>query len=130
MADLEGLMSQSAKELLNALRELRQSITAEAARRIEQWHEQIELASFAASAENLAHYLAFRHHDLRALQRELMRHGLSSLGRDAEQGAERGRGGHRFLRPVAANDGAPVEEDRPAAGTAVVVVVASGAIRR
>ncbi|MCS0504073.1 pyruvate kinase [Ancylobacter mangrovi] len=30
---------------------------------------------------NLAHYLALRHHDLRGLQRELMRRGLSSLGR-------------------------------------------------
>jgi pyruvate kinase len=34
-----------------------------------------------ASADNLAHYLAFRHHDLRNLQLELMRRGLSSLGR-------------------------------------------------
>ncbi|WP_319517973.1 pyruvate kinase [uncultured Martelella sp.] len=30
---------------------------------------------------NLAHYLALRHHDVRPLQRALMRHGLSSLGR-------------------------------------------------
>ncbi len=30
---------------------------------------------------NLAHYLALRHHDLRPLQRRLMWHGLSSLGR-------------------------------------------------
>jgi len=30
---------------------------------------------------NLAHYLCLRHHDLRAMQRQLMRHGLSSLGR-------------------------------------------------
>ncbi len=30
---------------------------------------------------NLAHYLALRHHDLRPLQRRLMRFGLSSLGR-------------------------------------------------
>jgi pyruvate kinase len=30
---------------------------------------------------NLAHYLALRHHDLRGLQRQLMCHGLSSLGR-------------------------------------------------
>jgi len=31
--------------------------------------------------ENLAHYLALRHRDLRELQRRLMYHGLSSLGR-------------------------------------------------
>ncbi len=34
-----------------------------------------------ASVVNLAHYLALRHHDLRALQRQLMWRGLSSLGR-------------------------------------------------
>src|SRR5271166_4199359 len=74
-------MSQSGKELLTALGDLRQSITAEAAKRIACWQGDIELPSFAASADNLAHYLALRHHDLRDLQRELMRHGLSSLGR-------------------------------------------------
>jgi pyruvate kinase len=74
-------MSRSAKELLAALGDLRHSITAEAAKRIEHWQPDIEQPSFAASANNLAHYLAFRHHDLRPLQRELMRYGLSSLGR-------------------------------------------------
>lgn len=33
------------------------------------------------SARNLVHYLALRRHDLRSLQDELSRHGLSSLGR-------------------------------------------------
>jgi pyruvate kinase len=74
-------MPQSGKELLAALRDLRHSITLEAAKRIDCWQGDIELPSFAASATNLAHYLAFRHHDLRELQRELMRYGLSSLGR-------------------------------------------------
>jgi pyruvate kinase len=74
-------MSQSGSELLSALRDLRQSIAAEAAKRIERWKGDTELASFTASAANLAHYLAFRHHDLRDLQLDLMRHGLSSLGR-------------------------------------------------
>ena len=74
-------MSLSSPELLAALRDLRRSITTEAARSIERWHGDIEQSSFAASAGNLAHYLALRHHDLRDLQRELMRHGLSSLGR-------------------------------------------------
>ena len=67
--------------LSGPLRDLRQAILTEAAARIERWAPQIELPSFAASAANLAHYLAFRHHDLRELQLELMRHGLSSLGR-------------------------------------------------
>ena len=74
-------MPKSGRELLAALRDLRRSITAEAAERIERWQRDIEQPSFTASASNLAHYLAFRHHDLRELQRELMRHGLSSLGR-------------------------------------------------
>lgn len=34
-----------------------------------------------ASAENLLHYVALRHHDVRDLQRQLARLGLSSLGR-------------------------------------------------
>jgi pyruvate kinase len=74
-------MSPSGRELLKALRDLRQSITVEAAERVPRWQGDIELASFVASADNLAHYLAFRHHDLRELQLELMRHGLSSIGR-------------------------------------------------
>ena len=63
--------------LLNTLHDLRQSVAAEAAVRIERWQPGIEQPEFAASAANLAHYLALRHHDLRDLQRELMRHGLS-----------------------------------------------------
>jgi pyruvate kinase len=74
-------MLQSGRDLLTELRDLRQSIMAEAAKRLPHWQGDIELASFAASANNLAHDLAFRHHDLRELQLELMRHGLSSLGR-------------------------------------------------
>jgi pyruvate kinase len=74
-------MLQSGRDLLTELRDLRQSIMAEAAKRLPHWQGDIELASFAASANNLAQYLAFRHHDLRELQLELMRHGLSSLGR-------------------------------------------------
>src|ERR1700755_1821534 len=74
-------MPAAGRELLAALRNLRHAITAEAVDRVERGQLLIEHASFAAGADNLAHYLAFRHHDLRDLQRELMRHGLSSLGR-------------------------------------------------
>ena len=74
-------MSQVSVELLAALHDLRQSIAAEGAKRIDRWQADIQQPSFASSASNLAHYLAFRHHDLRDLQRDLMRHGLSSLGR-------------------------------------------------
>jgi hypothetical protein len=52
-------MSQSGRDLLTELRDLRRSITAEAAKRLPPWQGDIELASFAASASNLAHYLAF-----------------------------------------------------------------------
>jgi pyruvate kinase len=45
------------------------------------WSAGVERPEFAASAENLAHYLALRRHDLRSLQRSLMALGLSSLGR-------------------------------------------------
>ncbi len=74
-------MPRDSIQLLQALRDLRQSVHDEAASRIDRWQPYIERPSYAVSASNLAHYLAFRHHDLRDLQRELMRHGLSSLGR-------------------------------------------------
>jgi pyruvate kinase len=74
-------MPESSPQLLQSLRELRGAISDEASGRIERWRPFIEREAFAVSADNLAHYLAFRHHDLRTLQRELMRHGLSSLGR-------------------------------------------------
>jgi pyruvate kinase len=74
-------MSNVSVDLLAALRDLRRSVIADAAQRLERWQPDIEQASFAASAGNLAQYMAFRHHDLRDLQRELMRHGMSSLGR-------------------------------------------------
>jgi pyruvate kinase len=74
-------MLNSCVDLLTAIRELRHAVTDEAARRMNGWEKDIEQTSFTASATNLAHYLAVRHHDLRELQRELMRHGLSSLGR-------------------------------------------------
>jgi len=74
-------MPNTGRHLLAAMKSLRQSIAGEAAARVEHWQGEIEQPAFAASASNLAHYLAFRHHDLRDLQRELMRYGLSSLGR-------------------------------------------------
>ncbi len=74
-------MSSTDMTTLTALRNLHSSIADEAARRMDRWQSEVETPSFAASAANLAQYLAFRHHDLRSLQRELMRHGLSSLGR-------------------------------------------------
>jgi pyruvate kinase len=47
----------------------------------EVWTNTIVRKGFAASALNLAHYMALRRHDLRALQSPLAALGLSSLGR-------------------------------------------------
>jgi pyruvate kinase len=74
-------MPHAGRQLLAAVRELRRSIAGEASGHVERWQREIEQPSFAASVSNLAHYLAFRHHDLREVQRDLMRYGLSSLGR-------------------------------------------------
>ena len=56
-------------------------VRREGAAQAEAWADYVGPADFQESASNLAHYLAFRHRDLRALQRPLMRLGLSSLGR-------------------------------------------------
>ena len=53
----------------------------EGSRPVARWNNSIERPAFQKSAANLAHYMAFRHRDLRELQRSLMTLGLSSLGR-------------------------------------------------
>ncbi|MBS9478236.1 pyruvate kinase [Ancylobacter radicis] len=65
--------------LMDTVLALREAVVSEAAPRV---------AAFTAAAgredaalANLAHYLTLRRHDLRPLQRQLMRRGLSSLGR-------------------------------------------------
>ncbi len=45
------------------------------------WSAGIERPDFVAGARNLADYLALRRRDNRPLQRRLMAHGLSSIGR-------------------------------------------------
>jgi pyruvate kinase len=67
--------------LLDELRELRRAVAAEGRATFRTWRPFIHRSGFAAAALNLAHYLALRRRDLRGLQRALMRHGLSSLGR-------------------------------------------------
>jgi pyruvate kinase len=66
-------------DMLEALRDLRAEMVAAAdadTERLQAVHEH-----FRDSARNLLHYLAFRRHDLRPLQGQLARLGLSSLGR-------------------------------------------------
>lgn len=66
-----------AAELMDEVLALRASVLEESATLIEQFGG----APASPAIANLAHYLSLRHHDLRVLQRRLMRHGLSSFGR-------------------------------------------------
>lgn len=68
-------------DLLGEIEALREAVERDAQEIGGRWHEWIERDGFAPSAENFAHYLAFRRHDIRPLQRRLMARGLSSLGR-------------------------------------------------
>lgn len=68
----------AADALMTELAALRTLVSVEAADTL------VQMGVSAAGHDgiaNLAHYLALRHHDLRALQRRLMLLGLSSLGR-------------------------------------------------
>jgi pyruvate kinase len=67
--------------LLKAVRNMTADVEHEADRLMATWRSQIDRDTFRPSAENLARYLAVRHHDLRPLQRKLAHFGLSSLGR-------------------------------------------------
>jgi pyruvate kinase len=71
-------------ELANVLREV-EALHGEVEREGQaisgRWGDWIGRENFAPSARNFAHYLAFRRHDVRPLQRRLMQFGLSSLGR-------------------------------------------------
>src|SRR5512142_3090259 len=69
------------QELEHRITSLRRLVAADGNRFFQRWRQSIHRSSFAASALNLAHYRALRHHDLRPLQRSLMRYGLSSVGR-------------------------------------------------
>lgn len=71
----------SRSSLLDDVRNLRAVARAEGRARFNGWRPHIHRAASAPAALNLAHYLSLRHRDLRPLQRGLMRHGFSSLGR-------------------------------------------------
>ncbi|MBX9775703.1 MAG: pyruvate kinase [Xanthobacteraceae bacterium] len=71
----------SDQALLSKLKRLGRDVRREGAARLAAWRPSIERASFVPAAENLAHYLALRAHDLRDLQVALSERGLSSLGR-------------------------------------------------
>ena len=60
---------------------LRKDVVASGNATMALWRGAIKTESFLPAAENLAHYLALRRHDLSALQPCLSAYGLSSLGR-------------------------------------------------
>lgn len=78
---LRGSMNTDLAKLHASIEALIADVRLGADRRMASWRALIEREAFADSAANLAAYLALRHRDLRPLQRKLMIHGLSSLGR-------------------------------------------------
>jgi pyruvate kinase len=73
--------SDNPAELLAALLALRQVVREEGQRLYERWRPAIQRRAFRPGAQNLAHYLVLRQHDIRPLQAALRPWGLSSLGR-------------------------------------------------
>jgi pyruvate kinase len=81
-AKLSGVPTMhDAAALLTDLDTLIESVAADAGRILKRWKSWDIRDDFDSSAENLAAYLALRHHDIRPMQRSLMSLGLSSLGR-------------------------------------------------
>lgn len=70
-----------AYELLNTVQSLHHVVVVEGEKLYQAWKPQIRRFDFRKSAQNLAHYLVLRRHDLRSIQTALMPWGLSSLGR-------------------------------------------------
>ncbi len=68
-------------ELHQTVAALRAAIAAAGEATMALWRPAIPDETFLPAAENLAHYLALRRHDLTALQPALSAYGLSSLGR-------------------------------------------------
>jgi pyruvate kinase len=96
--------TKSPAELLKELTTLRALVARDADALVAGWNVRAERQRFAASAHNLASYLALRRHDLSALQRGLTRFGLSSLGRSESRVLA-------SLDAVSATLGALVEDD-------------------
>ena len=71
----------NSEELLETLQELRHRVVLEGEKLYTYWKPKLRRSAFMQSAQNLAHYLALRHHDLRFIQTCLTPWGLSSLGR-------------------------------------------------
>lgn len=86
-----GIIDLSCQRLANLhceVEELREQISEEARLLVEQWSVLLRRADFLPGARNLAFHLALRRRDLRGLQHELMRYGLSSLDGSGARGPE------------------------------------------
>lgn len=99
-----------AGQLLADLDRLIAEVTATAAARAAGWQDLDIRPDFRDSADNLAAYLALRHHDLRPLQRTLMSMGLSSLGR-LESRVLVTLSAVRAALAAVAGDGGPLQAD-------------------
>jgi pyruvate kinase len=73
--------SDDPRALLDEVKRLRERVALEGAAMLRRWQPALGRGSFQASAENLAHYVALRHLDLRPLQAALAPWGLASLAR-------------------------------------------------
>jgi pyruvate kinase len=97
-------------DLIDDLSALRDAVATASEETFTRWRPRLKRITFVPSARNLAAYLAFRRHDVRALQEQLAARGLSSLGRsegrilaslDAVTGALAKLGDRRFELPTA-----------------------------
>jgi pyruvate kinase len=68
-------------DLLQRMTHIRAQVAEKGAVTLGLWNDAIRDEAFRPAAENLAHYLALRHHDVSDLQPRLAAFGLSSLGR-------------------------------------------------
>ena len=68
-------------DLYHSVLALRDEVVSKGAATMALWKDSIHREQFRPGAENLANYLALRHHDLSGLQPCLSAYGLSSLGR-------------------------------------------------
>jgi pyruvate kinase len=81
MRNLRPLSTDPSRSLIDEVLALREAVGVEGDAIFAHWRPRLGRLSFLPSAHNLASYLAFRKHDVRALQDELAAWGLSSLGR-------------------------------------------------
>ena len=77
----ESLYAPPLADLFHAVQSLRGEVVSTGVATLALWKNCIHNERFRAGAENLAQYLALRHHDLSGLQPCLSAYGLTSLGR-------------------------------------------------